>query len=267
MGEGLPPVSRVLFRKAPIVLALAQVRFPVLIKFSDPQYIDEFNQAIRGEYPRSERTVQVPLPLAAEPAQIPGSTLWRFSTEDERWSLVLVENALTLEVRGYSSIEEFASRFAVSLLALKECLQPNRQTRLGLRYINEIRIPGVATLADWAPYIRQEVLGFGTVATHLFGEAKIRSAREDVELALGDGTLVVRHGVLTGTTVEPREPDEPRTGPFYLLDMDRSNSNIQDLDPERIREQLYEYNDIMYRFFRWAMLDPLLVALEPKDDR
>jgi uncharacterized protein (TIGR04255 family) len=264
VSETLPRVDRVLFRDAPIVLALAQVRFPVLVRFSEPQFIDEFNQAVRDEYPRSERTVQVPAPFSPEQAQVLGTTLWRFSTEDERWSLVLAESALTLEVRGYSSIDEFASRFSVALRVLVERLRPTRQTRLGLRYVNEFRIPGAIALADWQPYIRQELLGFGLAAADLFGEATIRTAREDLELTLENGSLVVRHGLLTGTTVEPRERDDPRTGPFYLLDMDRSDSSIQDLDPDRTSDQLHAYNDILYRFFRWAMLDPLYNVLGPE---
>jgi uncharacterized protein (TIGR04255 family) len=264
VSETLPRVDRVLFRKAPIALALAQVRFPVLIRFSEPQFIDEFSQAVRDEYPRSERTVQVPVLFSPEQAQVLGATSWRFSTEDERWSLVLSENALTLEVRGYSSVDEFAERFSVALRALVERLRPTRQTRLGLRYINEFRMPGAITLAEWQPFIQPELLGFGIAATNLFGEATIRTAREDLELTLEDGSLVVRHGLLTGTTVEPRERDEPRTGPFYLLDMDRSDSSIQDLDPDRISGQLHAYNDTLYRFFRWAMLEPLYNALGPE---
>jgi uncharacterized protein (TIGR04255 family) len=257
----------VLFRKAPIVLALAQVRFPVLVKFSEPQFIDEFSQAVRDEYPRSERTVQVPSLFSPEHAQVIGTTLWRFSTEDERWSLVLAESALTLEVRGYSSIDEFVSRFSVALQALVERLRPTRQTRLGLRYVNEFRMPGAITLADWQPFIRNELLGFGVAAADLFGEATIRTAREDLELIFEDGSLLIRHGLLTGTTVESRVQDEPRTGPFYLLDMDRSDSTIQNLDPNRISGQLHAYNDVLYRFFRWAMLDVLFNALDPEHGR
>lgn len=264
MSETLPRVDRVLFRHAPIVLALAQVRFPVLVRFSEPQFIDEFNQAIRDEYPRSERTIHVPALFSGEQAHAIGTTLWRFSSEDERWSLVLAENALTLEVRGYSSIDEFAGRFSTALRALVERLRPTRQTRLGLRYINEFRMPGAVTLADWQPFIRHEILGFGVAATSLFGGATIRTAREDLELTLEDGSLVIRHGLQTGTTVDPREQDEPRTGPFYLLDMDRSDSAIQELEPDRIAGQLHAYNDTLYRFFRWAVLDPLYNALGPE---
>lgn len=265
MGFQLPSSERVLFHKPPLALVLAQIRFPVLPRFPDGAYVDRFYQALREDYPKSERTVQFAWPVTPEQGagQVPGSTLWRFSTGDERWSVVLTENALTLEVRGYSSIEELVDRFTTAVERLSTTLNPALQTRLGLRYINEFRRPDADTLADWQSLIRPEVLGLAAVAQHLLDGGTVVLARQEMEVALPDGSLVIRHGLLTGTTIEPRAQDPPPEGRFYLLDMDRVDATTRSLDPALIANRLRNYNDLMYRFFRWVMLDPLYAALEP----
>lgn len=265
MGLRLPPTERVLLRQPPLALALAQVRFPVLPRFPDGAYVDGLYQALRADYPKGERTVQFSLPFAPDQAagHVPGSTLWRFSTADERWSVVLAENALTLEVRGYSSIDEFSHRFSVAVERLVAAFDPALQTRLGLRYVNEFRRPGADTLAEWRTLIRPEVLGLAGIAQQLLDGTEVTVTRQEMEVGLPDGSLVIRHGLLTGTTVEPRAQDPPSGGAFYLLDMDRSDPTPREIDPIVIAERLRDYNDLMYRFFRWAMLDPLYAALEP----
>ncbi len=267
MEVRLPPVDRILFRKPPLALALAQVRFPVLPRFPDGAYIDELYQLLRPDYPKSERTVQFALPFAPDQVlgNVPGSTLWRFSTVDERWSVVVAENALTLEVRGYSSIDEFTDRFVAVVDRLVVTFNPALQTRLGLRYVNEFRQPDANTLEDWRVYIRPEVLGLAGVVRQLLDGTAVTIARQEMEVGLSDGSLVIRHGLLMGTTVEPRSQDPSAEGTFYLLDMDRFDPTPQALDLTAVANRLRDYNNLMYRFFRWVMLDPLYTALEPDD--
>lgn len=51
-----------------------------------------------------------------------GEILWRFSSRDDHWSVVVGEAAITLESRGYISMRDFLEHFTVILEAAKETL-------------------------------------------------------------------------------------------------------------------------------------------------
>lgn len=261
----LPEAERVEFRNPPLQLVIGQVRFPVMPRFSESSLIAQFHEAIRSDYPRSAREQQMLLQLSPQGVQPEsGQIVWRFKTRDDRWAVVLGETAVTLEARGYSSIDEFLTRFETILSVVRDELEVTDLTRLGLRYINEIRYPGAQNLADWTGLLRPEFLGFASsglvdgVVNHTFAEVKIHCS---------DGILAVRHGLLTGSTVEPQtDAREPR-GPFYLIDMDYYDATEGELEIRQIISKMRAYSDVMYPFFRWALMEKLYSYLEPSHGR
>src|SRR5262249_36589711 len=81
-----------------------------------------------------------------------------------------------------------------------------------------------------------------------------------------DGTLVIRHGLLTGTTIEPQLDELPtEQGRFYLIDFDYFDSREQELKIADTKKQLRRYNDVIYQFFRWTLdKGSLYQQLEPQ---
>src|SRR6266699_4785473 len=109
----LPEYKWVQFRKAPLRLVIGQIRFTIMPRFEQKSFIAGFQESVRSEYPRVSRepTVTYQLsPTGINPS--PGETLWRFSSRDNRWAVVIGESAITLESRAYSSISEFLNRFS-----------------------------------------------------------------------------------------------------------------------------------------------------------
>src|SRR6266849_4159858 len=112
----LPEYERVQFRKAPLRLVIGQVRFTIMPRFEQKAFIAGFQETVRSDYPRVSRepivTYQIS-PTGINPS--PGETLWRFSTRDNRWAVVVGESAVTLEAWGYASMNEFLKRFRAIL--------------------------------------------------------------------------------------------------------------------------------------------------------
>lgn len=263
----LPDYPHVLFGQSPLALVVGQVRFSPQPGFTEGTALAAFAKRLRTDYPKSERIEQLQLsvsPMHGMEHQA-GPMLWKFSSVDDNWSAVLAENALTLEVRGgYSSINEFLKRFSSLLDHLIEELDPGLQTRVGLRYIDEFRYDEASTITDWATLIRPEFLGFAVMAEGLFGNSSISHTRQQIEVTRPDGTLMIRHGLLSGTSVEPIADRPPQQGRFYLLDMDYYNVQPQRIDRTEVITTMQRYNDTLYRFFRWIMLDKLYESLEPQ---
>ncbi len=258
----LPKHSLFLFRKSPLKLVVGQVRFPALPGFSDGSSIPPFSKAVRGDYPRSDKENQISFQLSGKGVeQSAGETLWRFSTRDNSWAVVLGETAITLEARKYSSFDEFLSRFEGVLTAAKEVLEVTEQTRIGLRYVNEIRYPGAETMADWSQLLRPEFLGFA--ASDIL-DGPVERTFQEVLWLRDDGVLAIRHGLLTGTAVPPRMGEIPASGRFYLLDLDYYRQEDRELDPTEILTKMRRYNSVMYQFFSWTLARKLEEYMEPE---
>ena len=257
----LPNYEWVQFSKAPLRLVIGQVRFTIMPRFGQDAFIASFQEAIRSNYPKVARESAITYQLS--PAGIQpdtGEKLWRFSSRDLRWSVVVGESAITLESRDYGSIKDFLNRFRFLLEIAEEQLEITDRLRLGLRYINEVRYPGAENLADWRTLLNPEFVSFD--ASELLG-GQVDHAIQEIQVHRPDGVLAVRHGLLNGTVVAPLAPEQPATGSFYLIDLDYFDMIEHELDIPATFQQMQEYNDVMYRFFRWTLSKKLYDYLEP----
>ncbi len=261
----LPEYEWVQFRKAPLRLVIGQVRFTIMPGFGQDAFIAGFQEAIRSVYPKVAREAAVTYQLS--PAGIQpnmGEKLWRFSSRDLRWSVVVGESAITLESRSYDSMSDFLNRFRFLLETGKEQLEITDRLRLGLRYINEIRHPHAERLAEWRALLNPEFVGFE--ASSLL-DGQVDHTLQEVQIERSDGTLALRHGFLNGTVVMPLPQEQPTSGRFYLIDLDYYDMTERDLDISATIKQLQDYNDVMYRFFRWTLSESLYNFLEPIHDQ
>jgi uncharacterized protein (TIGR04255 family) len=257
----IPKYEWVQFTKSPLKLVVGQVRFTTLLRFEERSFIAAFQQSIRNDYPKISREPSVTLQiLPTGISQSAGEGLWRLSSRDNLWSIVLGESSLTLESRKYSSMKDFKRRFGRILKAAKDTLEISDRLRLGLRYINEFRYPDAKDLADWRELFNSEFVGFD--ASSLL-DGHVVQMLQDIQLHRSDGTLAIRHGLLNGFAVAPLPQQQPDSGRFYYLDLDYSDMTECELDIQATLDQMQEYNNTMYDFFRWTLGETLYQRLEP----
>jgi uncharacterized protein (TIGR04255 family) len=234
-------------------------------RFEQKAFIAGFQEAVRAQYPRVSREASVTYqlsPVGINPS--PGETLWRFSSRDNRWAVVVGESAITLESRAYSSMNDFLDRFSRILKVANETLGVTDRLRLGLRYINEIRYPYAENFAQWRTLFNSEFIGF-EASSLLNGQ--VDHTLQEIQVNRPDGILAIRHGLLNGSVVAPLPQEQPATGQFYLLDLDYYDMTECDLDISATIKQMQDYNDVMYRFFRWTLSETLYNYLEPIYDQ
>ncbi len=261
----LPEYEWIQFRKAPLRMVIGQVRFTIMPRFEQKAFIASFQEAIRTKYPKVSR--EHPVTYQLSPLGVnssPGETLWRFSSRDNKWAVVVGEEAITLESRGYFSMSDFLKRFSAILEAANDTLEVTDRLRLGLRYINEIRYPKAETFTEWRTLLNPEFVGFDAASLL---EGKVDHTLQEAQIKRSDGTLAVRHGLLNGAVVVPLPPESLAIGPFYLIDLDYYDTTECDLDIPATTKQMQDYNDLMYRFFRWTISDKLYNYLEPIRDQ
>lgn len=261
----LPDVPHVVFKHPPLVMALCQIQFSNVLDVADSTYVAPFHRAIRTEYPITVPMEQVAVqfnvgPGASEVRQEIGSRQWRFADPVDTWSVVLAQDFVVLETRAYEDFDDFLARLRRILQALGEHIQPALTTRIGLRYINEIRVDDRA----WSSAIRPELLG--PLAVDAFAETTYQAVQE-LRLAFPSSEgVTVRHGLFpSGTTVQPRPGTEMPTVPFYLLDFD-AYQQVQPfqtlgVDPGELCAQVARYNRVIRRLFRWSLTEEYTESL------
>lgn len=251
------------FKKSPLRLVVCQLRFPLLLRLANADLVAEFHEAIAKDYPSPQREKQLTFRLTANGVDSSGDseTLYRFSEPTDSWSVVLGESQLTLEARKYTDHSDLLERFEKVLRAAVDAFEIKSQTRLGLRYINEFRRPGFSTMQQWGALLRKEFVGY---AADKFEDPVTRTFHE-LQLTRADATFVIRHGLLSGTTVAPSPNSEGAAEPFYLLDLDHFDATNKLLAPDAVIKQLKSWENHSYEFFRWTLTEELFNALEPID--
>jgi len=188
---------------------------------------------------------------------------WYFSDNDDNWSLKLTPDSLTLETRTYEHFSSFVDRLEIVLRALAKHIRPSVGTRIGLRYINEIR----QNELDWELVIRPELLG--PLALPQFASATQQIVQQ-VLLRRDAGMGVnISHGLLLGSVVNPRPGTPSPSGPLYLIDIDV----FQDfkagellVNAPAVLRHVEEFHGIISRVFRWAITESYAETLGRRED-
>lgn len=247
------------FDGAQLELSVAELKFPPIPRFGDQAFLTDIREALSGDYPLFETAPVLNLVLSPEGIrQTTGGSMLRFSTIDRRWIIGLSEASVTLETRQYTSIDEFSDRYAELLNQVRIHAKIQHQLRFGLRYVNEFRHPGWDTYVDWRSALNPQMLGLA--AQDQLGGA-VEQTFTEVRTRRPDGVMLVRHGFLRGSTVLPvpgptqTPASAPKSGPFYLLDLDYSDETPSKFDARQQIERLRRYNYALYQIFRWAIGD------------
>jgi uncharacterized protein (TIGR04255 family) len=258
----LPDVPVVVFEQSPLVLTICQCQFTTVLGVNDPSFVAPFQRAIRQSYPVTKQVDQITVGIgfgsgdATVQEERKPSNLWQFSDVEGVWTVVLAPTFLSLETRAYKHFSDFSERLHEVLVALTEHIEPTLGTRLGLRYINELRI--AAGQEDWP--IRSELLG--PLAVPGLREYAVQ-AMQQLQFRYPDHQGVsMHHGYFPqGTAVQPLPGQKFLDQPFYLLDMDIfrefpiPGSEGMTMDPDVIGKRTEVFNKAAFRIFRWAITD------------
>ncbi len=256
---GLPDVEHVVYARSPLVLTICQVRFSPVLSIADTAFVAPFQRSIQHDYPVMIQGADVEVQLglgsgAVELQRGRQSPVYQFSDRDDNWKIILAQDFLGIETRKYHDFEDFLLRLRSVLAVLVEHINPSVVSRIGLRYINEIRLDS----RDLGEIIAPSMLGplaFPPVAAH--------TSHTVAELLLAypnNEQLRIRHGFLPrGTTVQLSTREEVNDKPFYLLDFDAFRDFTLPkglpMEPKLVCELVAMYNKAIYKLFRWSIAE------------
>lgn len=122
---------------------ICQFYFPEILSIAANPPVD-FQEAIRAQYPRFQRRMEVPMPkIVGKPGQFhienqPGNINCQFASADDIWRVNLTTRFISLSCSRYTSWEDFAAHLDKPLASFIQIYRPAYFQRVGLRYRNVI---------------------------------------------------------------------------------------------------------------------------------
>jgi uncharacterized protein (TIGR04255 family) len=240
----LPEVVHEQFASPPLKAMLGQVRFPTILKIADAASVAPFQSAIAAEFPTLSQEQQVQILLSPAGGGTGAQKLWRFTSADSAWSVLLSTDSLTIEAEWtqYTEYNEWRSRFGRVWQAAIDHLEPTTVLYQGLRYIDHLErdLPG----PEWATWINPDLLG--AVRLSRFADA-LDHALTDLRLRIDDGVLSFKHGIVALG---------PNNARGYLLDFDCFTQTVPDaIDSESVLSRFDGFHSVIWRLVRWSLTD------------
>ncbi|MEC4015969.1 TIGR04255 family protein [Streptomyces sp. H27-D2] len=145
----------------------------------------------------------------------------RYMARDNATAITYRTDAIVVETTRYERRSNLRALLRQAVEARQKVAPADGIERLGIRYINEVRAPGVERSGDWAKWITPALTGIVSLTS-----GSDHNAQSWQGMAVfGDTSsgAVLRHGIFDGYAVDPTgdlRRATPPPGPFYLVDLD-----------------------------------------------
>lgn len=243
--------ERCLYRNTQLGDVICQLRFPEILSINTTVPV-QFQEAIRGEFPRYSVTQEMPVPANGTPA----TPNYQFSSLDGVWRINFTGKFISLACSRYTRWEDFAKKLDKPLAAFIQIYKPACFERIGLRYLNFISrkalsLEGVAFKELIAPCY------LGILAEDDVLEMSTTRSSIDTELAIRGGCRAKIHAGPGMLRINGQQDNEIR----FIFDQDLYMPG--NLAVSLSAGALQTLHSQAYSIFRGAITDRLHEALEP----
>jgi uncharacterized protein (TIGR04255 family) len=244
---------RIEFSNNPLKVVVAQIKFPTMFGLTEPAALAELQGTLGARYSNAlQRIPNVTLLIdaAGQPSTTTDAGPVRLASEDGLWIVAIAPDSIGLETKAYESWADFSGRLEELMAAVPITVRPHHTTRIGLRYVDQLQAPKVATPADWREYIVPGLIG-GPDAL-IFDERLVQGIQQ-LSFVMDESVINVRHGFVRN----PAEADLPST---YVIDTDAFTEAEQAFDWAVILKLMTQYHGWAWSVFRRS-LTPAAVEL------
>jgi len=218
--------NREVFPNAPLALVAAEIRFTDAARLRQQETKDQVAIALEGRFPFAEplQHGEVTLnlgPGGAQPQiqQRLGVVLKNASSTE---TLTLMSESLTYETTAYSHFDELLDAVRAACDALVAAKVRPAVQRVGLRYIDEVRVPEtISDVREWAKWINARLIAQLEVGPEEYPATTMQSVTT-YDLGEGKGLNFRCAALNQGPIVVPQFLKRPpiQSGPFFVLDFD-----------------------------------------------
>ena len=256
-------MEREIYPHAPVVLVTVEARHPEAPLLS-PGEQSEMKRLVASSFALPQPLQNMRLKATAgAPASMEQEFVPRFATRDQTTAVMFGAQAVVVETTRHQTFERILELVRISIDARQKVAPVDGLMRLGLRYINEIRVPDVCHGAiGWAEWVNGSLLGAVTVGEPLGLTAE--QSQGATVFNRGSGLQVaVQYGTRQGFAVMPGGPLQrptPPPGPFFLIDIDSfwsATDEVPEFNTEAILALCSDLHEPVSRLFESLITDKL----------
>lgn len=267
--SGGPMPDDEIFPNPPLALVAFEVRYPDQPALTSRPAIEGIKAALADALPLRGVLREQEIGLRVDGPEAPTVQVRvtpRFTTRDRATACQVGAGSLIVETTTYAGFASFSELVQRAVEAAANTARPDGITRVGLRYIDEVRVPGIdQPPGNWHGYIDEHLLA--PVAEDFVKAAKFvpRTWQGIVQYATGpDRVLALRYGPAEGYAVVPDGPTRRRSPPaaglFFLLDSDsywQPSDEVPEFEPERVMQACRELHDPTKALFNAVITERL----------
>ena len=257
-----------IYPNAPIVLMVAE------IKHTEHGQLDEkqsrtISEAVRETLPLREEDTEQNITFTGitdgtqPPVQVTQTKVLRWSSRDRRTILTVKPDTISVDTTQYHRYTNIRELLGRALAALADATSLDGVTRIGLRYIDEIRVPSEddSGLPEWGEWVDGSLLGPHGID---LGHGLSPATNEGTSVFAGDDAtrLVLRYGAqdayVVGSTLQLRRP-LPSPGPLFKLDIDSywQPEDVPEFNPDVILAMADRLHEPVRSMFEGLITDKL----------
>lgn len=215
--------NREVFPKAPLALVAAEIRFTDAARLRQQHTKDEIAIALEERFPFAEQLQPLEVNLSfGAPPQIQQRTGVVLKNASSTETLTIMSESLTYETTAYTRFDDLLEAVTVACDVLVAAKVQPAMRRVGLRYIDEIRVPeSITDVRQWAAWIDRRLIEHLEIGPDDVPATTLQSL-STYNLGGGNG-LNIRYAALDqGPIVVPQFLKRPaiESGPFFVLDFD-----------------------------------------------
>lgn len=247
--RSLPPLR---LSKSPLVLVLCQVRLAAVRSMREfiPQIQDRLR---RAGFPIDVSGEAQDIAVEGNQMGFRRTPHWEFRTKDERWSIIVREQAVVVQTSAYENFETFLERLHLATETVSEVVKSLVIERIGLRYVDMI-LPGDGE--SWRDYVREGLHGVQNSivrddSSEIFTQLTCRTG-ENSRLILR--VAQNRQGMVLPPDLLAHAPALGETPPegvlVTLLDLDHFLENRVDYSGDGVDSMAWQLHDPLDILFR-----------------
>ncbi len=225
---------------APIALVILEIRHPVASNLTLTDRI-AVKEAL-SEYAPILRNVEV-VEASFGVGEPQTQRYPKFVSRDKHLNISFRADAVVIEATKYYGYDWLRKVVDAVLSARIDIAPVDGLERIGMRYVDEIRVAGdVASDIDWERWVSHDLLGPRAVSKGLGMETQMSQGVTMFSMEEEGRSLALRYGALRGRAVESNEDllrPSLNDGPFFLFDIDSSWASldrIPEFEPQSILE-------------------------------
>ena len=228
-----------------ITKVIARVDFQPILKLKQEPV--DFQEIIREQFPRFSQKESIDISI--KPGEVPVPTkipTWQFTSKEKTDQISLNYQMIALTMKKYVNFESFFLKVELMYNTFNNIYHPSIIKRIGLRFINEIKLKG--NPLDWDGIINNNLYCIINAFPDL--STSLKRAMSQLHISLEDHSIIFQFGIFNSeypNIITQRE---------FILDYDCASKD--ESEPEGVLSTFRLYYEDIKKVFKQCRGEKLL---------